>query len=188
MIEEQLSAYLARQWGKPVAISGIKRFHGGAARQTYRFDATVAGAAKRGLVLRRDPPSSLIDTDRRIEFEAIRSAWNAGLPVPEVLFIETGSEAFGSPAFLMAEVPGVHAAGLFDADPYGEARGAVGTQLFSILGRIHSMDPQSVAHVLDRPDPADAWAVRLDHWRAAVAAHNSGPEPVIAAGFRWHQL
>lgn len=167
-----LQDYLAAKWGEPVTVSGLRRFHGGAARETYRFDANG-----QGLVLRRDPPSSLIETDRSIEYAAIAAFHGSNVPVPEPLFIEPGT-ALGSPAFIMREIPGVHAAGLFDVDPYGTAREAVGRDLFTILGHIHAAPPLPGL-------PVQSPARRLDHWEATIDADALGPEPIARAGLRW---
>lgn len=169
-----LQAYLSAKWGEPVTVSGLRRFHGGAARETYRFDAN--GQA---LVLRRDPPSSLIETDRSIEYGAIVAFHGTRVPVPEPLFIETG-DAFGSPGFIMREIPGVRAAGLFDADPYGDARTTVGRDLFTILGRIHARDTADLGFL-----PVQSAAARLDHWESTIDADALGPEPIARAGLRW---
>lgn len=184
MIEEQLAAYLSTRWDEPVRVENLRRFHGGAARETYRFDAVTQGGTH-GLVLRRDPPSSLIETDRRIEFQALAAFHGSDVPVPEPLFIETEADAFGAPGLLMREIPGVRAAGLFEAAPYGEERGQVGEEMFTILGRIHARDTFAVADVLEAPAPEDAWRARLDHWRRAAEADALGPEPILWAGFRW---
>ena len=69
---EQLSAYLTRVSGGRATVVRISRISGGASRETYRFDAEIDGVEK-GYILRRDPPGSLIETDRRLEFLAIRS-------------------------------------------------------------------------------------------------------------------
>lgn len=184
-IEPKLAAYLQQLWGAPVAISGLRRFHGGAARETMRFDATPEGGAPRGLVLRRDPPSSLIETDRRVEYAALAAFAASAVPVPEVIAVEGGPEAFGSPGFLMAEVPGVRAAGLFEPDPYGAARESVGRDFFTILGRIHAAPLDAIADLPGADDPRPAWARRLAHWEAAIDADALGPEPIVRAGIRW---
>ena len=82
-LDERIAAYLAGLWGKPVAIENLARIPGGASRQTYRFDA-VMGGERRGLILRRDPVDSLIDTDRRIEYLAYQSfhPWAYRRPSP----------------------------------------------------------------------------------------------------------
>ena len=43
-----------------------------------------AGAAPERLVLRRDPPGHVIESSRRLEFELLRAAEAAGVPVPRV--------------------------------------------------------------------------------------------------------
>jgi aminoglycoside phosphotransferase (APT) family kinase protein len=182
-VEAILGDFLARRWGKPVSIEGLRRFHGGAARETYRFDAVMAEGA-RGLVLRRDPPSSLIETERRPEFDALAAFHGTEVPVPEPLFIdETGAE-LGSPGFIMAEVPGLHAGQMFTPEPYGEHAAAIGEQMFTILGRIHARDPAALPG-LPVPAVEDCWRVRLDHWRRAAEADAIGPEPILQAGIRW---
>lgn len=182
MIEEQLATYLSARWKTPARVENLRRFHGGAARETFRFDAVTA-AGTRGLVLRRDPSSSLIETDRSNEFKALTAFHGSDVPVPEPLFLETDAEAFGAPGFLMAEVPGVRAAALFEPDPYGEARTRVGEAMFTILGRIHAREPSVLADSLETP--AEAWRVRLEHWRQAAEADALGPEPIFRAGVRW---
>ena len=65
-LTERLEAYLSRVWGEAVAVSDLSRIPGGASRETYRFSARTA-AGERPLILRRDPPGSLIETDRGLE-------------------------------------------------------------------------------------------------------------------------
>ena len=45
------------------AITDIRRFHGGASRETYAIDV-AAGDIRHALILRCDPGDSLIDTPR----------------------------------------------------------------------------------------------------------------------------
>ena len=66
-LELGLERYLSKLWGAGVQIKNLQRIPGGASRETYGFDAETQGAT-RGLILRRDPVGSLIETDRQIEF------------------------------------------------------------------------------------------------------------------------
>ena len=181
-IERLLEACLAARWGTPVAVSGLRRFHGGSARETYRFDAE-AGGQRRGLVLRRDPPSSLIETDRSIEFAALEAFFGSDVPVPEPLFVEAEAGPLGSPGFVMAELADVRAASPLEPEPYGAAAGAIGAQLFTILGAIHRAVPPLLAARLEAP--ANAAAARLAHWKATIAEDALGPEPIAWAAIRW---
>jgi aminoglycoside phosphotransferase (APT) family kinase protein len=182
-IEARLEACLAARWGEPVAVANLRRFHGGAARETYRFDATSASRS-RGLVLRRDPASSLIETERRTEFAALAAFHGTAVPVPEPLYIDATGDELGAPGFIMAEVADVKPGGLFEAEPYGAHAAAVGAQMFTILGHIHARDPAAFAGAAT-PEPGRCWRERLDHWAASARADALGPEPILWAGIRW---
>ena len=69
-------------------VTDVERIHGGASRETYRLKLRYRDAAvrvERRLILRRDPPGSLIETDRAIEFAAYRAFHGTTVPVPEAL-------------------------------------------------------------------------------------------------------
>ncbi len=184
MPADALAAYLAGKWGEPVAITGLKRFHGGASRQTFRFDATGSRSGRcEALVLRRDPASSLIETDRAAEFAALQAFAGTAVPVPEPLWLEPAPEGFGAPGFLMREVAGGAAAGLLTPEPYGEHAAVLGQALFTALGQINRTPPERARLA---PVAADAAAgLRLAHWQAVFEADTLRPEPVIEAAFRW---
>jgi len=181
---EALATYLAGKWGEPVAITALKRFHGGASRQTFRFAATGTDSGRHeALVLRRDPVSSLIETDRAAEYAALKAFATSAVPVPEPLWLEIGAEGFGAPGFLMREIAGGTAAGLLTPEPYGDHAAVLGEALFTALGAIHRTSPAAAGLV---PVAAETAALaRLAHWRRAFDADRLRPEPVIEAGFRW---
>lgn len=176
-----LEAALAAEWGRPVTVSGLSRFHGGAARETWRFTAE-AGDGPVGLVARRDPGSSLITTSREVEFHVLRRAHGAGLPVPEPLFLDRSGSRLGTPGFVMREVPGGRATSVFEPDPYGDARAETGHDIFTAIGRLHALVPDADDKAALPLMPAPA---RLAHWKAELAAHALRPEPVALAAIRW---
>lgn len=180
-IQGLLERYLSAKWGERVQVDQISRFHGGAARETYRFVAHRPTGSL-ALVVRRDPQSSLIRTSRQAEFHILDRAFRAGLPVPQPLFLEAEELAFETPGFIMAEVTGGRAAGLFEQDPYGENRAQTGTALYAALGKLHSLVPDE--HDLGMLPLQDA-ASRLRHWKGEIRAHSLRPEPVVAAAIRW---
>ena len=182
-LPEKLAAYLTEKWQRPVRVEGMRRFHGGAGRETYRFDALsgeqLSGEHRDGLVLRRDPPKSIIETERAPEYRALELFHGTDVPVPEPLFLEEGDRAFGSPGFIMREIEGAEAAGLFEENPFGEARERIGEEFFGILGRIHMADPDALGL-----QPVSA-AERVRHWQAVIEEDAVQPEPVAAAAARW---
>lgn len=178
---ERLPACLTARWGMPVRVENARRFHGGAARETWRFDAVTARAT-RGLVARRDPQASLIDTSRAVEFHALRRAHSAGLPVPEPLFLDETGDELGSPGFVMAEVATGKPAGLFEEDPYAPHAAAIGAACFDALGRLHALAPDAA----DRAAlPMMDAAARVRHWRRTIQANADRPQPVAMAALRW---
>ncbi len=180
---EHLARFLSDAWGETVSITGLKRFHGGSARQTFRFDARAPSGRQEALVLRRDPPSSLIETDRLAEYRALQCFAGSDVPVPDPLFCDTGMDHFGSPGFLMREVAGGAAAGLLEPEPYGDHADKIGRQFFTALGRIHARAPEQAS--LPVMAPADTAPTRLAHWRDVFEADRFRPEPVVAAGYAW---
>ena len=111
-----LAAYLTRAWGEPVGIEALSRISGGASRETYRFDAVVGGR-RRPLILRRDPPGSLIETDRRSEFLALKSFHGRGVAAPEPLILEDEGAELARPFFIMARIASGAASSPFAPDP-----------------------------------------------------------------------
>ena len=117
-LRTQIEAYLTRIWGAPATVADLSRIPGGASRETYRLDVVCGGETKK-LILRRDPPGSLIDTERKIEFEAIRSFAGKGVPAPEAVALEEDGAELERPFFIMGRIDGGKAQSPFSMPPYG---------------------------------------------------------------------
>jgi aminoglycoside phosphotransferase (APT) family kinase protein len=184
-LADRLAAYLTRTRGEPVAVEGLGRISGGASRETYRFDA-VAGGARQGLILRRDPPGSLIETDRRLEFLAIQSFAGKGVAAPEALALEPEGAELERPFFIMSRVDGGQAASPFAPDPYGEHGAAIGEQFFTCMGRIAGAPVEGLAFNAAAPRPAaeDCWRRELDYWAGVIESDEDHPQPIVRAAIR----
>jgi aminoglycoside phosphotransferase (APT) family kinase protein len=189
----RLAGYIAGQMpqARDVAVTEVARITGGASRQTYRFTLSWTEAdgqaRRRGLILRRDPADSLIDTERRVEFEAYRAFHGTGVPVPEMLWLEEGSEALGSPFFVAEEIAGFQAGpGALWSSPYLETHAALGARKWEILGQIARADPAAIglATALPSVNAEDCWRRELDHWEGVLDADESEPLPIIRAAIR----
>src|SRR4029077_1683436 len=101
-----------------LTVHDLARIPGGASRETYRFRAHYDGA-ERKLILRRDPPASLIETERSTEYRAYEAFRKLGLPVPEPIALELGSDALERPFFVMAEIENAQVGSILAPDPYG---------------------------------------------------------------------
>jgi aminoglycoside phosphotransferase (APT) family kinase protein len=182
---ERLAAYLTRIEGRPVAVDGLARISGGASRETYRFDAVAAGG-RRGCILRRDPPGSLIDTDRRLEFLAIRSFAGKGVAAPEAIVLETEGAELERPFFIMSRIDGGVAASPFAVDPYGAHATRIGEQFFEIMGCI-AAEPIAGLPILQAtaaPAPEACWRTELDYWAGVIDADEGHPQPIVRAAIR----
>ena len=180
----RLEHYLAGLWNAEVNVRDLARIPGGASRETYRFDADVNGKP-RGMILRRDPCGSLIDTNRRIEFLAYKS-FHGVVPVPEPLVLETVGGALERPFFIMSRIDGGHVPSVLNLDPYGANARAIGEQLFSILGRIARCNPDKLPlrDCLVAPAPNDCWRAALDQWQAVTERDERHPQPIVHAAIR----
>ncbi len=185
-----LSAFLSRALDEDgaIAIENVVRIHGGASRQTYAFDAVYAhdGAPqRRGFILRRDPPDSLIDTDRALEFAAYKSMQGTDVPAPRPLALVTDSSVLGAPFFIMERIENCVAGSPFNPN-FGAHADAIGRQFFTILGRIAHVEPTNseLANVCVAPAPEECWKRELDHWANIIAQDALEPQPIAQAAIR----
>ena len=171
---------------KATGVARLTRIHGGASRATYALDLDTA-AGPRGLILRLDQAASLIDTERAVEFDAYRSVFGQGVPVPEALALEPDAGPLGAAFFVMERIEGGEAISPFNPEAYGANDARVGEQFFTILGRIHRIDPAATALAarMERPAADTCWRRELDHWESVIAADALSPMPVAQATTRW---
>ena len=191
-LEERLAAYVAPRLhgARDLRVTDLVRIHGGASRETSRFVLryTQEGAAvERRLILRRDPPGSLIDTDRRIEFAAYQAFHGTAVPVPEALWLEEDEAHLDHPFFVMEELSGLEASPqALLAPPYDAFAEHMGRQKWTILGEISRADPEALGLVgAMEPVALDkAWDRELTHWETILDADEREPQPIIRAVIR----
>ncbi len=184
-LAERLAAYLSRTAGAPTVVENLARISGGASRETYRYDAVVDGV-RAGFILRRDPPGSLIETDRRAEFLAIRSFTGKGVAAPEAVVLEEDGAELERPFFIMRRVEGGAAGSPFAADPFGAHAAAIGEQFFSFMGHIAAepLDGLPILQAMAPPAPDACWRRELDYWAGVVDADEQHPQPIVRAAIR----
>lgn len=178
--------YYGSQIDAPVTVTALTRIHGGASRQTYSIDIE-AGGETRGVILRRDPAASLIDTEREVEFAAIRSMAGRGLPVPDALVLETDPGPLGAPFFVMGRIDGGEALNPFKIEDVEPHREAIGRQFFAHIGAIAAapVEGSPLAEVIDTPSLETCWSRELDYWAKEIADDQQRPEPIAEAAIRW---
>lgn len=188
---KRLGAYLADRLAAPdLRVCDLARIHGGASRETYRFRAVYSRdgkPAERRLILRRDPPASLIDTERALEFRAYEAFHRLGIPVPAPVALEEGSEALDRPFFIMEEIAGAQAASILAAEPYGAHAEKIGRQFWTILGRIARADAAAtgIGEIEPAPKPDACWQREVARWERVIDQDEREPQPIARAAIRW---
>ncbi len=186
-----LQSYLAVKLSAPdLVVSALSRIPGGASRETYRFRACYTRngeSVERSLILRRDPPASLIETERSTEFRAYEAFYKLGLPVPEPIALELEGAALARPFFIMEEVTGCSVASIIAPDPYGAHRERIGEQFFTTLGRIAGADPYALGlGDFDGAQERDrCWSHEVTRWEKVIDEDEREPQPIARAAIRW---
>lgn len=184
---ERLGAYMAKALhAESCRISNVTRIHGGASRETLRFDAVTPDRLVE-LILRRDPPAEMIETERRIEFAALRTFHDSScVPVPRPIALCEDESVLGRPFMVIKRIDNAFVSPAFTPDPYGEHRTRIGESFFRILGAIHAADAKSsdLALALKAPSPRACWSRELDHWEGVIEANALEPQPIALAAIR----
>jgi aminoglycoside phosphotransferase (APT) family kinase protein len=182
---ERIVAYLGERWRAPVTLVALEQIPGGASRETYRVRVQADGQ-ERGLILRRDPKSSLIDTERALEYRTYEAAFAAGIPVPEPLILEEDPRHLERPFSVMAEIAGCETSVAPLRDPaQSTLREAVGRNMWTLLGRLAAMDVAELGVTAFMKVPAHPAERELDYWAGVIEADAQHPQPVAAAAVRW---
>lgn len=182
-VSEKVAAYLGKQWQAEVVAEDISQIFGGASRETYLLSLSVDGEA-RGVVVRRDPPTSLIDTERALEYGAYKAIFPTEIPVPEPLFLEEDTEILGAPFSIMAQVED-SISDVTQLDEEGRLK--VGQSKWQILGKLAAKDPLELGFkdFCEVPSLDQCASQQLEYWAGVIEADRIHPQPVAEAAIRW---
>jgi aminoglycoside phosphotransferase (APT) family kinase protein len=192
-LEPRVAAYIAGKLtdASDVTVSQMERISGGASRETYRFRLSYRQGGQtheRKLILRRDPPASLIDTERRIEFAAYGAFHGSAVPVPQMLWLEEDDDALDHPFFIAEELSGFQAAPqMLFAGGYDAVLPHLAQRKWTILGEISKADPTALGltSVMQAPALDACWRRELDHWEHVFDTDEAEPQPIARAAIRW---
>ena len=191
-MEDRIANYLAGKLGaSEVRVTNISRIPGGASRETWMFDAawdSEGGEQTQAFVLRKDPPASLLETDREVEYAFYSTFWDTSVPVPRMRWLEPDASILGGPFFIMDRILDVEGnTRAPQAPPYLEVQGEIARNMYEILGAIARFDwkDSPAAKVAVAPTPETAWKKELDHWEGIINKEELSPQPIIRAAIRW---
>ncbi|WP_270937399.1 phosphotransferase family protein, partial [Falsiroseomonas oryzae] len=188
MTDEQLSRL--RDWLAGAAgdaglrVVAARKLSGGAIQQNWALDVETGGTAQHW-VLRTDSAATLaVSLPRTAEYALLRAAWDAGVTVPEPLFLCEDAAVVGAPFFVMRRVAGTALGPRVVKDAtLGGGRERLAEALGRELARIHRIrPPRADLHFLGEP-PADAGRAAIATMRARLDAAGT-PRPVIEWGLR----
>lgn len=183
-----LEDYLTKKLGGDVGVSQLIRAGAGSSRENWLFDATLSDGTMLPLVLRRDPPASVVDTSRDAEVRVMQALCGTRIPVPRVRWLEESSESLGAPFIIMDRVPGLAERRLLrnSAVPI-EQRVSIAHRICDVLADIHALDVKTVlnqrgaADTFPRLSPRD----HVDHWTAEIERARREPLPLLQLAGWW---
>ncbi|MFE5699049.1 phosphotransferase family protein [Rhodococcus koreensis] len=196
-VQDNLSQFLSGRLGGQFRIDNVARLAGGASKEQFVFDLDweLDGQPRHDrMVLRMDPPASMVETPRLREFEVLRML-DGALPVPPVFWATEESGELGAPSMICGYVSG--SASARDAvktasglgTTYGpRLRSVLGPQFVRHLAELHRFD--WTAHRLEsferpRVGTTDAVDWRLAAWDRAWQEDSFEAHPVIALTRQW---
>ena len=163
----------------PVEVGGLRRYSGGASRETWAVDATDRHGTLHELVLRRDPATQTSAENRAVEYALLTAADAGGVPVPRVRALLGDDDGLGA-GFLMDRVDGETIARRILRDPeYDAARPLLAGQAGAIAARIHAVEPGALPAL-----PRLGAREQIEQQRALLDAFEE-PHPAFELGLRW---
>ncbi|HEY2224108.1 phosphotransferase family protein [Actinomycetospora sp.] len=197
LVAERLRGFLAARVEGDFRLERLRRLPGGASKEQFVFDLdwTRDGAPRHDrMVLRMDPPASMVETARSREFEALRAA-HGTLPVPEVFWTTENPDDLGSPALICELVTGVAspAEGSKTASGLGTTYGprlrpVLAEQFVRHIAALHRLEWEECA-LPSFDQPAAGTTEALD-WRLAAidrawAEDSFEPHPTVTLTRDW---
>lgn len=175
-----------------VTVTEMVSLRGGAIQENWLLDANIAGgpfAGRLEAVLRTDAVSKVAGSlSRTQEFTLLKTAYAAGVTLPEPLWSCTDTSVLGRAFFIMRRISGVAAGHRVVRDKaLGGDREALTERLGEELARIHSITPPHPDLdflAVAEPGPAMHSVARFRRYLDGLYA----PRPVLEWGLRWLEL
>jgi aminoglycoside phosphotransferase (APT) family kinase protein len=189
--QHRLANYLAAaSAARAVRVTAARLLSGGAIQENWLVDAEFSEgpyAGLQALVVRSDAVSGVASSHGRAhEFALIRAAFDAGVTVPEPLFLCTDVQVLGRPFLVMRRIQGTASPHLITRPgaAWGGDRRVLAERLGREMARIHSITLPRVEldflPTYDEP-PALYLVAKL---RDFLDRHHT-PYPALEWGLRW---
>jgi aminoglycoside phosphotransferase (APT) family kinase protein len=187
---QTIEEFVAQACGaEKVCIEQMKLLSGGAVQENWLLDLRIEGGPHQGLieaVLRCDSPTAgvAISHGRAQEFALLSAVFNAGVTVPQPLWLCEDLSVFGRPFFIMRRIRGTAAGHVLVKTDAVADRHELARRLGQELARIHSVRPPRL-DLAFMPLYEEAPALRSVHaYRDFLDRHHT-PYPALEWGLRW---
>lgn len=194
------TALIAAHVERPFEVRNPRWFHGGASKIQMAFEMVWTDAksdeAPKTLVLRMDPPASIVETSRLREFEILRALRDV-VPVPGCHWVDQEGTYLQSPGLIYDYVPGVAKPTKHQASQvtgvgtrFGpELRTKLGRDFVDHLARIHTFDVSSTTGIPGFEPVAagsNASIIRqVNWWRRVWEEDRLEDFPLVNVAARW---
>ena len=185
-----LETWMREIFGSAAAVADLSRAPGGASKENFFF---TLRSEDRELLLRLDPGESIVETDRRREFEVLRAVEGI-VPAPRAVAVDREGARFGRPALVMERVGGrtqpelgARTSGVGIAfEP--SLRESLAGDFVDALVRLHGIDWRArdlASFDVPRAGTADAAAWSLAWWERVWEEDRVEDHPVIVMTAEW---
>lgn len=172
-----------------VEVSELRRTTAGFSRENWTFEATwrVGSEMQRAaLIMRRDPPGSVLETDRAVEFALLQALEHSSVPVPLARWLDSDGVWFGRPMIVMDRIEGACELLAMNGErPLGE-RHDFGRRCVELLARIHAVDwvNLDLEPVVGPAEGAGARA-EISRWEAELRRQQLQAYPELEVVLAW---
>jgi aminoglycoside phosphotransferase (APT) family kinase protein len=189
---QRVERYFGERLGwEGVRLLEARKLTGGISRETWRISLQTAAAggeaATREIVLRLDPPVSLLESNRDLEY-AVLGAFDgfSDVPVPRQICNEPDASYVGASFMAVDLLPGVAEISAVTQPPFAAVGRQIALAHFTTLGAIARFDyrQQQLDLLLKAPTAPAAALDALLHWESVLRAHSLGPAPITEAAIR----
>jgi aminoglycoside phosphotransferase (APT) family kinase protein len=189
-LAQRLAVYLGQLAGRPVAVSGLRRFPAGFSWITWGFSTDAPGIdGMTRLILRLGPANGLFAPySAQPQYAALKALEGSAVPAPRALCWSDDPTILGAP-FFVSEFVGGSAPIPWgaDGDMDDARRQLLGEQFTDALAALHMLDWRG--HGL-APDGAEvtmenAARQQIDAWAANYERWSLKPYPMVHHTLRW---
>ena len=191
--DSALEGFIRRRLGdvERLRVTGEARAIGGQSRENWPFDISWRAGDEshsRRLFLRRDPVGSVLETDRRVEYEVLRRLHDQPVRAPEVVWLDADGSELGRPALVMTRYDGrndhfIVEGGISQLDE--DARAGIASQMVDLMIEIHALDWQAAGLDEVLAVPSDPAIAAIDEWASVIERQSLEPQPLLALIEQW---